>query len=304
MFVVGDADDVTEDETRKGPQDIAVPVTVNGRLRRIEEVDRYRFTAAASGLVTCDLVARRLGNDFNGVLEITADGKRIAEAVDTDGVDPVLTFAIEKGKTYTVAVRDVDHRGYRNFTYRLALSVGPRVVTAVPPAGNPGETRAVEFVGYGLATGKPMLERVTKQVTFPNDGTALMYRLETPHGTTLPYHFQLGKGEEGLEADGRKLTVPGAITGRIDNRGERDAYTFTGKKGDIWEVAAWARRIGSPVDAHLTALGPDGKPLAATENPDGPDPRLTLTLPADGEYTLVVADVSGKRRGRTRSTGW
>jgi hypothetical protein len=94
VFVVGSGDEVTEDEARTMPQELSLPVTVNGRLRRIEEVDRYTFTSAASGLVTLDLFARRLGNEFNGVLEVTADGKRVAEAVDTEGTDPVVTFAV------------------------------------------------------------------------------------------------------------------------------------------------------------------------------------------------------------------
>ena len=44
LFMVGSGEDVIEEEDRKSPQDLPnLPVTVNGRLRRIEEVDRYRF---------------------------------------------------------------------------------------------------------------------------------------------------------------------------------------------------------------------------------------------------------------------
>ena len=118
VFAVGNGNEVTENESRKGPQELpALPITVNGRLRRIEEVDLYRFRATQSGPITCELMARRLGNDFFGVIEICEeDGKKVGEAVDSEGRDPALTFTVEKGKFYTVSVRDIDHGGYRCFT--------------------------------------------------------------------------------------------------------------------------------------------------------------------------------------------
>src|SRR5262249_15364525 len=44
VFMVGTGTEVTEDERRKEPQLLAtLPVTVSGRIMKIEEVDRYRF---------------------------------------------------------------------------------------------------------------------------------------------------------------------------------------------------------------------------------------------------------------------
>lgn len=296
VFLIGNSEEVAEDEERKKPQVLAaLPTTVNGRLRRNEEIDRYQFTAATTGLVTADLSARRLGNEFNGVVEVYDGPKRVAEAVDTEGVDPTLTFSVEQGKTYTVAVREVDHRGYRNFTYRLALTPGPRVVAAMPAAGRVGERRPVEFIGYGLATGGAKLESVTAEVEFPKPiGGAFVYRLDTPHGTAA-FTLHTTDTVERIEADGPKLPGACGVTGRIGKRGKRDVYWFAGKKGEMWDVAVHAKRLGSPVDAALTILTADGKPLAAADDAGGAnDPRAAVTLPADGEYQAVVADLSGK----------
>lgn len=297
VFVVGSGDEVTEAEDRKGPQVLpSLPVTVNGRLRKIEEIDRYQFTASATGLVTADLFARRIGNEFNGVLEMSTDGKKLAEAVDTEGVDPTLTFAVEKGKTYTLIVREVDHRGYRNFTYRLALTTGPRVVAALPPCGRVGDRRTVEFVGYGLATGTAKLERVSAEVEFPRRaiGESFAYYLNTPFGPAACPLYITDTAER-TEADGPHLPGPCGVTGRIEKRGERDVFSFTGRKFEVWDVAVQAKRFGSPVDARLTVLGPDGKQLAANDDAGGSsDPNLVLTLPADGEYQVIVVDGSGK----------
>lgn len=297
VFVIGKGDEVTENEDRKGPQVLtSLPVTVNGRLRRIEEIDRYEFTPTVSGLVTADLFARRIGNEFNGVLEVSESGKKLAEVVDTEGTDPTVTFMVEKGKTYTMTVREVDHRGYRNFTYRLALTTGPRVVAAVPPCGRVGDRRIVEFVGYGLATGAPKLERVSAEVEFPRRtiGDSFIFQLSTPFGpATFP--LRLTDTSERTEVEGPQLPGPCGMTGRIEKRGERDVFTFTGRKFEVWDVAVQAKQFGSPMDARLVVIGPDGKQLAANDDAGGSsDPHLVVTIPVDGEYQVIVADGSGK----------
>src|SRR5262245_23659163 len=93
VFWVGDGGEVMEDAKAREPQRLAtLPVVVNGRLWKIEEVDRYRFRAAKSGPITCDLFARRLGANCNGVLEVRdASNRLVDEVYDTEGMDAALT---------------------------------------------------------------------------------------------------------------------------------------------------------------------------------------------------------------------
>ncbi|MHA0111541.1 hypothetical protein ACXYUI_31250, partial [Klebsiella pneumoniae] len=71
IFWVGNEPEVVEDPTSRVGQKLpALPVTVNGRLSRIEEVDRYCFTVAKDGPVTCEVFARRLGVNMNAVLSV------------------------------------------------------------------------------------------------------------------------------------------------------------------------------------------------------------------------------------------
>ena len=66
----------------------------------------------------------------------------------------------------------------------FAITDGPQVLGALPAAGKRGETREVEFVGVGVATGAAKLESVKRRVVFPSTPTASFdYRLETPWGT-------------------------------------------------------------------------------------------------------------------------
>ncbi|MDB5314095.1 MAG: putative serine proteinase, subtilase family [Gemmataceae bacterium] len=300
VFVVGTGTELFEDETRKGPQSLpALPVTVSGRLLKNEEVDRYRFTAAKAGPVTCELTARRLGSNFHGVIEVfDAQNRRVAEVVDTEGTDPALTFVAAAGAEYTVAVREIDHGGDRSFTYRLAVTPGPRVVAAVPAVGKRGETRAVEFIGIGLATGAARLESVRRPVTFPAaaDTATFAYQVSTPWGPAT-HTFSLGELPEAIAPTGGRpvpLAVPGAVTGVLDQPTAEGRFLLQGKKGGRWSIAADARRIGSPLDLTLRVLGPDGKEVGRGDDlPGTTDAGLEFTVPADGAYQLVVGDAAG-----------
>ena len=70
-FAVGRVAEVVEDAKRKSPQLLpALPVTVSGQIRRIEEIDRYQFQVPKAGPVTIELAARQLGSPLHGMLQV------------------------------------------------------------------------------------------------------------------------------------------------------------------------------------------------------------------------------------------
>ena len=309
VFLVGSGPEMVEDEKRQSPQLVAsLPTTVSGRLMKIEEVDRYRFVALKDGPVTCDLMARRLGAKFLGIVEVRdSTGKLVADAAGTDGVDPIMTFAAKAGTEYVVAVHDIDFGGDRSYVYRLSITAGPRVVGAFPAVGRRGETREVEFVGIGIASGVPKLESVKRTITFPKDAAASSfdYRLETSWGAAPSFRMPLSDlpelvGSPRQNKATEKLQVPGAVTGVLDQLDAEDGYLCDWKKGEVWSLSAQARRIGSPLDVALTIIGPDGKELAHNDDlPETTDAGLEFTVPADGTYRIVVSDTAGKSGTRS-----
>jgi hypothetical protein len=224
IFWVGTEPEVTEERATKIPQKLpALPITVNGRLSRNEEVDRYRFTASKDGPVMCEVFARRLGVNMNASVTIhDAQGKLVAATVDTDGEDLALTFTAKAGHEYTVNICDFDFRGDASFVYRLAFKEGPRPAMVIPLEGT-------------------------------------------------------------------------AIRGAFEGKTTEAPYWIEGKKGDIWNLAAEARRFGSPLDLSLAVLDATGKELARNDDlPGTTDAGLTFILPVDGTFTVVVSDLSGK----------
>jgi len=307
-FVVGENNEVLEIQTRKSPQELsALPVTISGRIQNIEDVDRYSFRAAKTGPITCRVAAQAIGSPLNAVVEVRdSDGRLIADAADTSGRDVLLTFAAIENSEYTISVFDVDFRGNRAFVYRLELIPGPGVLAAIPSAGNPGETNAVEFIGYGVATGSAKLESVTTNVTFPSKpaGERFRYSLQTAWGTASPFSFLISSLPESIEpADlaiaARKLSIPAAVTGVIEERNGIDRYSVRGTKGDVWSIACESDRIGSPLDMSVSILDANGKQLATIDDAPGTvDARLEFKVPVDGDYEILIGDKSGRSGNR------
>lgn len=291
--------EVLENPHRRTSQPLpSLPALINGRLGKNEEVDRYRFTAPRTGPVSVELTARGLGANFNGMLEVreASSGRMVADAADTTGHDAALTFSATAGTEYTVALHDVDFRGDRSYVYRLAVRPGPRVLTTLPAAATRGQNTPMEFL---LDTGEKASERVKREVRFPTDANRrdFSYRLELEGGATAPVTLRLSDHPEAVApATGpASIPLPGAVSGTLDDARTEARFKVTGKASEVWKVAAEARALGSPLDLTLRLLGPDGKELAKSDDlPDTTDAGLEFTVPADGEYTLVVNDLSGR----------
>ena len=165
-FHVGNVPEVVEDAKRKTAQPLpALPVTVLGQVRRIEEIDRYQFSVPKGGPVTIELLARPFGSMLHGMLQVRdASGKLLLDVSDSEGRDITTSFVAQAEAKYELSLHDLDFAGDRSYVYRLTLTAGPHVIAAYPAAGKRGETRKVEFVGSGVATGGPQLESVTRDV--------------------------------------------------------------------------------------------------------------------------------------------
>ena len=296
-FLIGDTSDIVEDETATEVQRLPkLPATISGRLLKNEEVDRYRFTAPSDGPITCELVARRLGSKFLGILEVRdSQGRLVADVLGSHSADPVVTFAARANAEYTVSIHDVDFAGDRSFVYRLSVTAGPRILAAHPAAGKQGETRDVEFV----VTDGNRVERINRSVTFPATGPSFPYRLDTPLGKTPPFPLLVSRHPQSV-AGPKMLPLPCGITGVFDRSDDEHRFLCAWKKADVWSLRVDARTIDSPLDMTLSINGPpdkDGKRKELARNEDLPgtiDAGLEFTAPADGLYEIVVSDAAGK----------
>lgn len=297
-YVSRDAE-ILESRSRDLPQRLpAPPIAVSGRLSRLTEVDRYEFVASADGLVSVDLMARRIGASFNGMLQVRdSSNKLLADFADTQGLDGGVTFAVRAGETYLISLHDADFRGDRSFVYRLAVTAGPRVLGTLPAAGRRGTSREVEFVGLGIATGQPVLESVRKTVRFSADPAivAETHTLETPFGAiqaTIP----LSDVEECVGAE-PVPSGPFAVTRVLPADASEQRFSWNVAKDERWTVDVQSRSIGGRLDAAVAILDPEGKQVAENDDlPGTTDAGLEFRASTSGSFTCVVRGIGTQTR--------
>ena len=134
------------------------------------------------------------------------------------------------------------------------------------------------------------------------------------------YRVALEKGNKRYQFNGASLTEcdeasepetrerrlyigrPLVIFGALEKPGEKDTYRFNGKRNMNFHAEIAGRKDGSPLDAVLTLYAPDGKVLAKVddsaktinvgENLQQIDPEITINLPVDGVYKVVVSELN------------
>ena len=302
VFYISASSPVLENRLRDEVQTLAdCDVCICGRLKRISEVDRYQFRAKQDGPITIELLARQLGSDFHGLLEVRDDeGKMLVSSADTEGIDTTVTFAAKKAATYRISLHDVAFRGNRAFVYQLRIKSGPRVVAHLPAHGKRGKTRNVKFVGYGLSKYEDRLETISRQVVFPDDAKVdtFPFQLKTATGP-VTVNIPLSNIDEITEANAsvttpQNLSVPSAVTGVLATPAEEDRYTFSAEKDSWVRIDLQSRALGSKLDVALQILDPDGKVLSTVDNVNKlPDAAATIRIKKTGIHTCVVRDLSG-----------
>ncbi len=121
------------------------------------------------------------------------------------------------------------------------------------------------------------------------------------YGISNPRTFVVGDLNEVVETEPNNTreqatrimtSGPGNVTvnGQINGATDTDCYVFAGKAGQRILADCAAQRIDSRLDGRLALYGPTGRLLAASDDFHGKDPFLDVTLPADGDYTVVLTD--------------
>jgi len=79
----------------------------------------------------------------------------------------------------------------------------------------------------------------------------------------------------------------------IGTPGDIDHFRFEAKKGQVFDVHAYARRLRSPLDSVLRVRHVEGKYAQVATNDDNagkPDSYFRFTAPADGNYDIEIRD--------------
>src|SRR5262245_30246067 len=172
-FLVGDLPEFIETESNSLPQkaeQVVLPVTINGQIAGEQDLDYFRFEAAAGDVISVDVAAARLGSPLDPVVEIQdAHGRRQAVQEIRVGSDPVLAFRAPASGEYRLLVSNLNVHGGPQYVYRITLTTSPYVAFAFPPGGYGGTSGKAELFSL---SGAGTLTRRPETIAFPAGPTS------------------------------------------------------------------------------------------------------------------------------------
>lgn len=275
-------------------QPIAVPCVIAGRADATVS-DYFKFKAEAGQRLTFEVLGRRLGSMFDPQVTLyEADGTELPGGYDNDApgrqTDPSLQYSFEKAGEYVVMVRDVSYGGGADFVYRLRIGDFPSATTPMPMAVSPGTKTTIGFAGPQAADAQPVEVSVP---TAPEAARMFIAPLGKSglHGwpvclsiAEMPTLVEKEPNDDATKAT--RLAVPSGVSGAFLQKGDRDHFLFTAKKGEKVQLDVATHDLHSPADVYMVVQDAKGKQLLAGDPTKGQS--LTFTPPADGDYVIVL----------------
>jgi hypothetical protein len=294
---------VAEKEPNDRPRQ-AQPVPLNVSVAGVIEsggVDCFAVTLKKGQRLAAEVEAVRLGGELTDavVTILGPDGRELGTVDDTPlfHQDPFITLLAPEDGVYIVQVRETNYGGGDTSRYVLHVGTFMRPAAVFPAGGQAGTEAKVRLLGdaAGERTQTVKLPASADGFAFyPTDGTVAAPTPNPFRVSPFPNVIEAEPNDEPRQATPSPHGWPVAFNGVLDRPGDMDHFRFRAAKGDVIDVQAFAFRIGSPLDTVVAVLDPSGAVLAANDDDETHDSRVRVTIPADGEYTVRVAD---KKKG-------
>ena len=324
-FEVGTLADVLEEEPNDDHmapklQRVSLPVTLNGQILP-GDIDHFRFKAIKGQSIVVNVGARKIipyladavPGWFQAVVALyDEEGNEVAYEDDYEfNPDPVLFFDVPVSGTYTLSIKDSIYRGREDFVYRISIGELPFITSIFPLGGSAGQKVDIALFGKNL----PQTHLAGK---LPSDGSTVQHVSVKKSGyRSNATPFAIDRLGDLLEAEpndtpeqAQAIGRPLWVNGRIQQVGDVDIFSFSGKKGDTVSIEVAARRLNSPLDSVITLMGPGLEtPVRNDDNVDTGENHLFLgaglvthhadsyllqKLPATGTYFLQIGDAQSK----------
>lgn len=279
------------------PQKIPLNVTVTGVVEN-EDVDYFVVEAKKGDRITAEVEAMRLGVTLFDPYVSIMDAKRFDLSTSDDSAlllqDAVASVVAPEDGNYIIQLRETSYGGNGSCVYRLHIGSFPRPRIVFPAGGKAGEDTKITYVGD--------VRGPTEQtIKVPADAVSpiALFAEENGQFSPSPVYFRVSPFANVMEVEpnnepskATKATadLPLGFNGVIDKDKDADFFRFTAKKGQVFDVNVYARRLRSPLDSVLVIHKGDGAGLASNDDSGGPDSYLRFTVPEDGEYCFQVYD--------------
>ncbi|HEV3255380.1 MAG TPA: PPC domain-containing protein [Gemmataceae bacterium] len=343
VFVVGDLTEVAEKEPNDDvdqAQRVKINTTVTGAVASPTDVDYFVFAGKKGQRVIVSCLASSVDSRLEPELRLFGRRqKMLACNRHYQGTDALVDCTLPADGDYYVRLCGFTYaEGSPEHFYRLSITTAPWIDAVHPCVVEPGKATQVTVYGRNLPDGKPdpsavvdgrVLEKAVVTITPPNDAAALHrlsysgrvgtngtsvdgfeYRVRSSVGISNPFLLTFATAPVVVETEAhdtpetaQEITLPCEIAGRVQKKRDRDWYTFSAKKGAVYNMEVFSERLGAPtdiyfslrnpatkqeiveVDDHTESLANNFKFYAVTDDPG----VYTFTAPADGKYQLLVS---------------
>lgn len=281
------------------PEAGPLPTALHGALAGEQRL-RTTFAGRKGQAIAVDVECQRLGSAPRPVVRlIDARGVQLAWSPPRAevGGDARLDAVLPQDGVYTVEVHDLVYRAAAPGFVRVKigeLSWANQVFSTgvTRNSASKVEWRGSRLTPAGAAT-LQIVDPLTRDAVVPFAAAHLF----TGHLPSVAVSDSAEVTESATSASpGPAGRVPLAISGRLSAKGEEDRFLVEVTPGRRLQFEVYARRIGSPVDAVLSLVGPQGNGLAsADDRPGTPDPLLDFAVPANMDRLQIsVRDLSGR----------
>ena len=133
-FAIGEFNETNEKEPNDAlnqENQIGTPITVNGRIEKASDVDRYSIKVDKGTSLVFQVSARQYQSQLDPVLTLYSHKQgetegSITEQVlsvndDASGTDAQLSFTFPNAGNYGISIRDLNNAGGVDFPYRLTI---------------------------------------------------------------------------------------------------------------------------------------------------------------------------------------
>lgn len=309
IFVVGKLVEAAETVDEKGNENNdsistaekvkKLPVTINGRLIKSEDIDIYRVTLKKGQTLIAHLDGYGLRAPMDPYLHLYDPAGSLIILGNDNGknIDPLMVHKVQSDGDYTVAVMayahppgsDIRFTGKTSAVYRLTLTTGPWLSYALPLAvKNTGNT-ALKLFGHNLPGGEKYLD-LNFTIPAPNTKQAIIRHPAFPNQLTLP----ITAATPAALKPGSEIKLPAALSGQLAKAKQNDTVTLTAKKGQKLDIQISSQRFAFPLDPLLSIQNDKGKELKSVDDTGvktDRDVKVVWTCPADGKYTLRISDL-------------
>lgn len=278
-------------------QETPLPCAIDG-LCDGTTFDYYRFIAKAGQRVSVDVIASRLGWDYDPVVRVLdGGGSEVLRADDNSGAgaDCRFVFTAPADGPYVLELRD--NRYKAGGRYRLRLGDFPLVSRVEPMAVQAGVPSEISFAGSNAVGLAPFTFLTTAA---NNRELPISVRSSSSQATgwstlivsDLPVHRESSQAIKPDEST--PVTLPCAMAGVLEAPADKDSFEFTATKGTPISFRATTRSSGSAAIVTLRLVNAAGGQVAESPVNDSDEPVLNFTIPADGAYKLAVEELAGR----------